>query len=88
MRHFTSDDAGQYQNGFVKPPFSILKATSIDSECCPLPTGNVLSYKQSGPTTLQSVLVKMLKFLKATRDAEIWEIELPRSMAAVRALSW
>ena len=88
MRHFTSDDTGQCQNGFVKPPYSILRATSIDSECCPLPTANVLSNKQSGSITLQSVLVKTPKFLKATRDAEIWKIEIPRSMVAVKALSW
>ena len=30
---------------FIKPPYSILRATSIDSECCRLPTTNVLSKK-------------------------------------------
>ena len=28
---------------FIKPPYSISRATSIDSECCRLPTTNVLS---------------------------------------------
>ena len=37
--------------------------------------------------TLQSVLIHRLKFLKATRDAEMRKIEIPRSMA-VEALSW
>ena len=31
---------------FIKPPYSILSATSIDSECCRLPTTSVLSKKQ------------------------------------------
>ena len=30
---------------FIKPPYSIPRATSIDSECCHLPTTNVLSKK-------------------------------------------
>ena len=30
---------------FIKPPYSISRATSIDSECCRLPTTNVLSKK-------------------------------------------
>ena len=29
----------------IKPPYSISRATSIDSECCRLPTTNVLSNK-------------------------------------------
>ena len=32
---------------FIKPPYSISRATSIDSECCRLPTTSVLS-KKSG----------------------------------------
>ena len=31
---------------FIKPPYSISRATSIDSECCRLPTTNVLSKKR------------------------------------------
>ena len=30
---------------FIKPPYSISRATSIDSECCRLPTTSVLSEK-------------------------------------------
>ena len=30
---------------FIKPPYSISRATSIDSECCRLPTTSVLSKK-------------------------------------------
>ena len=30
---------------FIKPPYSISRATSFDSECCRLPTTNVLSKK-------------------------------------------
>ena len=30
---------------FIKPPYSITRATSIDSDCCRLPTTSVLSNK-------------------------------------------
>ena len=30
---------------FIKPPYSVSRATSIDSECCRLPTTSVLSKK-------------------------------------------
>ena len=41
------------------------RATSIDSECCRLPTTSVLS-KKNGKITLQPVLINKSKFLKAT----------------------
>ena len=50
---------------FIKPPYSISRATSIDSECCRLPTTSVLS-KKNGKITLQPVLINKSKFLKAT----------------------
>ena len=42
------------------------RATSIDSECCRLPTTSVLSKKKNGKITLQPVLINKSKFLKAT----------------------
>ena len=41
------------------------RATSIDSECCRLPTTSVLS-KKTEKITLQPVLINKSKFLKAT----------------------
>ena len=43
-------------------------ATSIDSDCCCLPTASVLSNKADG-ITLQSGLMNKPEFLKATRFA-------------------
>ena len=71
---------------FFKPPYSISRATSIDSECCRLPTTSVLS-KKNGKMTLQPVLINKSKFLKATHCTEARKIEIPRSMV-VEALSW
>ena len=51
------------------------------------PTHGQRSQQQSGQITLQSVLIKKPKFLKATRHAEIRKIEIPRSMV-MEALSW
>ena len=51
------------------------------------PTHGQRSQQQSGQITLQSVLANKPKFLKVTHHAEIWRIELPRSMV-VKALSW
>ena len=42
---------------FIKPPYSISKATSIDSDCCRL-TRDQRSQQQSGQIKLQSVLIK------------------------------
>ena len=64
----------------IKPPYSISRATSIDSECCRLPTTSVLSKKTE--ITLQPVLINKSKFFK-----EIRKIEIPMSMV-VEALSW
>ena len=60
--------------------------TSIDSECCRLPTTSVLS-KKNGKITLQPVLINKSKILKATHCTEIRKNEIPTSMA-VEALSW
>ena len=50
---------------FIKPPYSVSRAiTSVDSECCRLPTTSVLSKKRKN--TLQPVLINKSKFLKAT----------------------
>ena len=48
------------------------------------------SQQQLGQITLQSVLIiNKSRFLKVTRHlAEIWKIEIPRSMVAVEALSY
>ena len=72
---------------FIKPPYSISRATSIDSEFCRLPTTSVLS-KKNVKITLQPVLInKKSKFLKATHGTEIRKNEKPRSMV-VEALKW
>ena len=64
----------------------IPRASSIDSDCCRLPTTSVLSNKPG--TTFQPVLInKSSKFIKATHRTEIRKIEIPRSMV-VEALSW
>ena len=41
---------------FIKTPYPISRATSIDSECCHLPTTSVLS-KKNGKNTPQPVLI-------------------------------
>ena len=71
---------------FIKPPYSISRAASIDSDCCRLPTTSVLSNKQSGQITLQPILTKSM-FLKATHRTKLSKFEIPRSMV-VEALSW
>ena len=53
---------------FIKPPYSISRATSIDSDCCRLPTASVLSNKAA--KTLRSDLINKLKFLKTTNHQE------------------
>ena len=79
---------------FIKPPYSISRATSTDSECCRLdPTRNVVAYPRPAfsaknrKNTLQPVLINKSKFLKATHCSEIRKNEIPRSML-VEALSW
>ena len=71
---------------FIKSPYSISRAASIDSDCCRLPTTSGLSQQQNGQITLQPVLINMSKFLKATLRTKIRKIEIPRSML-VEALS-
>ena len=54
MRHFTSHGTDHCQKRFIKPPYSISRATSIDSECCRLPTASVLGNeadKSHAPTS-------------------------------------
>ena len=38
----------------IKPPFSVSRATSIDSDCCRLPTTSVLSNKKRAQITVQN----------------------------------
>ena len=64
---------------FIKPPYSISRAPSIDSDCCRLPT-NQRSQQQSGQITLQPVLINKSKFLKVTHCTKIREIKISRSM--------
>ena len=72
---------------FTKPPYSILRAASIDSDCCRLLTTSGLSQQQTGQITLQPVSIKETKFLKAIHRTKIRKTELPRSMV-VEALNW
>ena len=49
---------------FIKPPYCIPRVTSINSDCCRLPTISVLS--NSVKITLQSVSINTSKFLNIT----------------------
>ena len=71
---------------FIKPTYSISRAASIDSDCSRLPYDQ-RSQQQSGKITLQPVLMKKSKFLKATHRTKTRKIEMPSSMV-VEALSW
>ena len=62
----------------IKRPYSISRATSIDTNCCRSPTASVFSNKAD--KSLQSVMINKSKFLKATRHAGIKNIEIPRPM--------
>ena len=68
-----------------KPFYSIPRATSIDSDCCRLLTGQ-RSQQQCRQITLQTVLINKPKFLKATSHTEIREVEILRYMV-LEALS-
>ena len=74
---------------FIKPPYSISRATSIDSECCRLPTTNVLSKK---PEKLRKNYAPT-SFDQQVQDSQGHTLyrnkknEIPRSMV-VEALSW
>ena len=73
------------KNGSSNLLYSLSRASSIDSDCCRLPTTSV-SQQQIGQT-FQPVLINNSKFLKATHRTKIRKIEIPRSMV-VEALSW
>ena len=55
---------------FIKPSYSISRATPIESHRCRLPTTNQRSRQQSGQIALQSVMINKAKFLTPTRHAE------------------
>ena len=55
---------------FIKPPYSISRATSIYSECCRLPTTSVLS-KKNGKITLQVSQGHTLYRNKKNRNTEV-----------------
>ena len=64
----------------IIPPYSISRATSIDSDCCL--THGQYSQQKSGKITLQSVLTNKPQFQKAiSSHAEISKIVTPRSMS-------
>ena len=71
----------------IKPPYSISRATSIDSKLNVVATHDQRSEQKNGKITLQPVLINKSKFLKATHCTEIRKTEIPRSMV-VEALSW
>ena len=59
---------------FIKPPYSISRATSIDSECCRLPkTSNVLSKKTEKlrKITLQPVVINKSKMTPAGTSIDV-----------------
>ena len=45
LRHFTSNGTNQYLTDFIELPYSITRATPMDSDCYHLPTASVLSNK-------------------------------------------
>ena len=72
--------------GSIKPPYSISRVASIDSDFRCLPTTSVLSNKSDKyvPNRFDQ---QYSKFLKATHRTKIRKIKIPRSMV-VEALSW
>ena len=54
---------------FIKHPYSISRATPIDSDCCRLPTASVLGNKTD--TYIYIYIINKPKFLKATYHTEI-----------------
>ena len=72
---------------FFKDPYSISRASPVDSDCCRLPTASAFSDKVD-KFTPQSVLINKSKFFKVIRQhTELKRIITPRSMI-VEALSW
>ena len=87
MRHFTSKGIDQSMSKrFIKSPYSISRATSIDSDCCRLTTASDLRNKADKSPSNQFWSTSP-SFFKATRHAEIRKFEIPTSMV-VEALSW
>ena len=71
---------------FIKLPYSISRATSIDSDCCHLPMVSVLS-NEADKSRFQSVLINKHKVSQGnTSCRKIRIIIIPRSKA-VKALS-
>ena len=68
---------------FIKLPYFISRATSIDSDCCRLPTASILSNKEDKSRSNPFYP----KFLKAAQHTDIRNIEIPKS-TVVKALSW
>ena len=64
---------------FTKSPYSISRATPIDSDCCRLPTASVLSTK-ADKSRFNQFYQQAPKFLKASHYAEMRKNEIPRSM--------
>ena len=62
---------------FIKPPYSISRATSIDSECCRLPTTSVLSKnrKNYAPTSLDQQ-VQVCQGHTLYRNKKNWNTEV------------
>ena len=64
---------------FTKSPYSILRATPIDSDCCRLPTASVLSTK-ADKSRFNQFYQQAPMFLKDSHYAEMRKNEIPRSM--------
>ena len=62
---------------FIKPPYSISRATSIDSECCRLPTTSVLSKKPEkyAPTSFD-LQVQVSQGHTLYRNKKKWNTEI------------
>ena len=83
----TSNGTDQCQNGSSSLlKCSIPRVTSIDSDCCRLPTISVLNNK-ADKIAVESVLINKNKFLKIIHRTITRKIEIPGSMV-VEALSW
>ena len=76
----TSNGTDQISKRSIKPPYTISRATSIDSECCRLPTISVLSKKPEKLRSNQFCMINKSKFLKATHCAEIRKIRVQDSI--------
>ena len=70
---------------FIKPPYSISRATSIDTDCCRLPPTSVLSNKAD--KLLSNQFYQQVQVSQSPILYKIRKTEIPRSMV-VEALSW